>query len=266
MSTPLLALIIFLIAAVMTTTGRGGGNFYVLALALSGLGMHAAATTGQFILIVSSLTATILFGKRKVTDWKLVALIGIMTLVSAFVGGFCSDLFHDKLLKVVFAVFIAIASLLMLKPVRKEIQSTSRFAFTLRSGPRSYTLNPLVIVPVVLATGFISGMVGISGGSFLVPLMVLVLGVPMHVAVGTSTTLVMVTASAGFLGHLSTGHFDASLALPLAVAGLLGALLGTRLTMNFKPAILKLIFALTSMIAAVIMVVNAFFPGAGGGL
>lgn len=52
--------IIFAIAVIMTMTGRGGGNFYVLALALSGITMHEAATTGQFVLIVSSLAASIL--------------------------------------------------------------------------------------------------------------------------------------------------------------------------------------------------------------
>jgi len=46
-----------------------------------------------------------------------------------------------------------------------------------------------------------------------------------HGGSGTSTTLVMITASAGFLGHLSTGHFNPSLVLPLeadvALAGFL---------------------------------------------
>ena len=95
----ILALIIFAIAATMTMTGRGGGNFYVLAIALSGISMHVAATTGQFVLIASSLTATIFFGKQKVTDWKLVFVIGGMTLISAFLGGFFSDLFGRSVIK-----------------------------------------------------------------------------------------------------------------------------------------------------------------------
>ena len=65
MSIWILAAIILAIAAVMTMTGRGGGNFYVLALVLTGIGMHEAATTGQFILICSSLTATIFFWKKE---------------------------------------------------------------------------------------------------------------------------------------------------------------------------------------------------------
>ena len=253
----LMCFIIFAIAVIMTMTGRGGGNFYVLAIALSGIGMHEAATTGQFILIVSSLAATILFGKKKITDWKLVFLIGSMTLVSAFFGGLLSNVFQDKWLKIIFAFFIFIASLLMLKPVKKELSPNNRFSFKMNSGTETYQINLLLIIPVVLLTGFISGMVGVSGGSFLVPLMILALRVPMHIAVGTSTTLVMVTASAGFLGHLSSGHFDYKLAIPLAFAGLIGGFIGAKLALKFKPKKLKLIFAATSFIAAVIMVINA---------
>jgi hypothetical protein len=259
MSILLLAAIILLLAAVMTTTGRGGGNFYVLALALSGIGMHQSATTGQFILVVSSLTATLFFAKRRVTDWKLIILLGTMTILSAFMGGFFSGNFDGKVLKIVFAVFITIASFLMLKPVKERKNQNSRFCIALKSGNNTYNVNLLLTIPFVLVTGFISGMVGISGGSFLVPLMVLAIGVPMHIAVGTSTALVMFTALAGFLGHLSTGHFDVSTAIPLAISGAIGAFIGTRLTVKINPKRLKVIFATTSFLAAIIMVFKIFF-------
>ena len=256
METWILALIIFAIAATMTMTGRGGGNFYVLAIALSGVSMHVAATTGQFVLITSSLTATVFFGKQKVTDWKLVFLIGGMTLISAFLGGFFSDAFEGQLLKIIFAVFIFIASILMFKPVKEGPKESHKFRVAIQSGDITYHINLFIFIPIVLITGFVSGMVGISGGSFLVPLMVLAVGVPMHIAVGTSTTLVMITATAGFLGHLSTGHFDPAVAIPLAVAGAIGGFLGTKLTVKIDSKKLKVIFALTSLLAAIIMVVN----------
>ncbi|MBI9065775.1 MAG: sulfite exporter TauE/SafE family protein [Salinivirgaceae bacterium] len=258
MNSWLLALVILIIAAIMTMSGRGGGNFYVLALALAGFSMHEAATTGQFILVLSSLFATIFFGKNKVVSWQLVLIIGIMTGVSAFFGGFLSDIFNDKILKVVFAVFISLAAFLMLKPLGKEVKSENRFILKISSNNEIYYLNVLYVVPVVLFTGFVSGMVGISGGSFLVPLMVLFIRVPMKIAVGTSTTLVMITALSGFLGHLSSGHFDIKLAIPLAIGGIIGAIIGTKLTLKTKPKFLKIIFASTSLIAALIMIYIAF--------
>lgn len=258
MSIWILAGIILAIAVVMTMTGRGGGNFYVLALVLSSVGMHKAATTGQFILICASLTATIFFGKKKVVDWKLVLIIGSMTLISAFLGGFFSDKFDATLLKIIFAIFIFIASVLMLKPVKKKPKTNNRYRIELRSANATYHINLIIFVPTVIITGFVAGMVGISGGSFLVPLLVLAVSVPMQIAVGTSTTLVFITASAGFLGHLSTGHFDVRMSIILAVAAIIGSLFGTRLTIKANPKVLKIIFATTSMIAALIMLYKVF--------
>ncbi|MDZ7738081.1 MAG: sulfite exporter TauE/SafE family protein [Bacteroidales bacterium] len=113
-------IIIFAIAAIMTMTGRGGGNFYVLALALSGIGMHEAATTGQFILIISSLTATLFFAKRKVTDWKLVLIIGSMTIISAFSGGFFFRYFPGKSSQNNFCCFYILSLFINAKACKRE--------------------------------------------------------------------------------------------------------------------------------------------------
>lgn len=182
-----------------------------------------------------------------------------MTLVSAFLGGFFSDIFAGKLLKVTFAVFVFLASVLMLKPVKKKYQTNNKYRLAFRSANATYHINLFMFIPVVVVSGFISGLVGISGGSFLVPLMVLAVGVPMHIAVATSTSLVLITATAGFLGHVSTGHFNFAMSVILAVAAVIGSLFGTRITLKANPKVLKIIFASTSMIAAFIMIYKVFY-------
>ena len=97
MSLIILTLIIFSIATLMTMTGRGGGNFIVLALVLSGLSMHQAASTGQFILFVSSISATLIFGRKRQVEWKLVLVLGSLTALSAFFGGFVAHYFSGKI-------------------------------------------------------------------------------------------------------------------------------------------------------------------------
>ncbi len=46
----IVSFLIFIAAVAMTMVGKGGGNFYVVILALANIPMHEAATTGQFIL------------------------------------------------------------------------------------------------------------------------------------------------------------------------------------------------------------------------
>ena len=259
MNTIILAMIIFAIAVLMTMTGRGGGNFYVLAIVLYGISMHQAATTGQFILMVSSLSATLLFGKNRTVEWKLVLFIGSITAASAFFGGFFSQYIAGKTLKFVFSFFLLVAAFLMLRPVKEsgKSQKQGKDHWHIQSGKHEYSINLKLAIPLVIATGFGSGMVGVSGGSFLVPLMVLACNVPMRLAVGTSTTMVAATAFMGFVGHTISGHFDASLAIPLAVAAAIGGLIGGKMALKTKPKRLKQLFAYTTLAASIVMVMNA---------
>lgn len=96
-------------------------------------------------------------------------------------------------------------------------------------------------------------MVGISGGSFKIPLMVLLCGVPMKIAVGTSSLMVGLTALMGFLGHSIAGHFDWRIALPVAIAGLLGGVVGGKISVQIPANKLKRIFGITTAIAGLLM-------------
>jgi uncharacterized membrane protein YfcA len=252
----ILAVIIMLIAFVMTMTGRGGGNFYLLALVLSGISMNLSASTGQFVLMCSSLMAAIFFSKQKMNNLKLIILLGILIFVSALCGGFLGQYFNEKLLKATFAVVMFFAALLMLRKPKQHLKSNHKWIISLKSNGEEYHINLMVTVPIVLVTGFVSGMVGVSGGSFLVPLMLLTMSIPMHIAVGTSTILVTVSAAAGFFGHLSAGFFNPHLAIPLAIGGLIGGFLGAKMALKSKPKNLKYLFAGTQLIASVIMIIN----------
>jgi len=256
----IMAVAIFAIAVLMTMTGRGGGNFYVLTIVLFGSGIHTAATTGQFILTVSSLTATLLFSKNKMIEWKLVLVIGGITATSAFFGGFFSVYISELVLKIVFAFFLVIAGILMLRPIKKKKYIGNKTnIWKLQSGDLTYSINLKYAVPLIVLTGFGSGMVGVSGGSFLVPLMVLACGVPMDIAVGTSTTMVAATAFMGFLGHIGNSHFEYDLAIILAVAAGIGGYFGSKIALKTKPKYLKTLFAYTTLAAAVALIINIFF-------
>ena len=248
--------IIMFIAFLMTMTGRGGGNFYVLALVISGISMNISASTGQFILMCSSFMAAVLFSKQKMNHWKLIVLLGVLIFISAMAGGFLGQYFDEKILKFTFAIIMFIAALLMLKKPKNKLKSNHKWVIDLKSNGETYQVNLLITIPVVLLTGFISGMVGVSGGSFLVPLMLLTMNVPMKVAVGTSTTLVFISAAAGFFGHLSAGLFDFDLALPLALGGIIGAYAGAKMALKSKSKNLKYLFAGTQLVASVIMIIN----------
>ncbi len=255
----LVCAIIFALAVLMTMTGRGGGNFYVLTLVLAGLPMHEAASTGQFILFVTALAAAFIFKRARVLSIKLAIFLGSITASMAFLGGLAAHLLSGRSLKLVFSALLVVAGILMLFRVegRSRHERHAPGFWNLRQGSDLYVINLWVAVPLAMATGLFAGMVGVSGGSFLVPLMVLGCGVPMHVAVGTASAMVATTALAGFIGHAIEGAFNPTWALPAAAVTIAGGAIGGRIALRTKPRFLKTLFAVTTLAAAVVMLLNA---------
>ena len=251
--------VILLLAAVMAMTGRGGGNFYVPLLVAVGQPMHEAATSGQFILAAAAFTGMILFQKHKKVDWKLALVIDPPTDLMALVGGYFSYLVSGVTLKFILSALLVVAAFCMfLRVHERPVGDRKGFGFWHRRfGGNEYVVNLWLAIPITAATGLAAGAVGISGGSFKVPLMVLLCGVPMDVAVGTSSAMVAVTALMGFLGHSSAGHFDWRWAVPAACFAVVGSIIGARQALKTRPKGLKTIFALTTLAAAAFMVVNA---------
>ena len=256
----ILGTLIFIVAVTMTMVGKGGGNFYVVILAMANIPMHQAATTGQFILFAASIAAMFVFQKNKTVSWTLAVLIGTFTSLSALGGGYFSHFFSSVSLKLIFAVMLFLAGIIMLIPVSENTvtpKNTHHGIMKIKSGGEIYCVNLWIALPVAIFTGFGSGMVGVSGGSFLVPLLVFACGVSMHTAVGTASTLIAATAFMGFTGHAMQGDFSPHYAIPLAFVTVVGGIIGGKFSLQSKPENLKRLFAYTNWVAGLFMVFNA---------
>jgi uncharacterized membrane protein YfcA len=109
MNIVVVSIIIFVIAVTMTMTGRGGGNFYVLALVAAGQAMHQAATSAQFILMLTAFAGMLVFQKNKTVDWKLALVIDPPTDIMAFIGGYFSGYASNVSLKLLLAWLLMLA-------------------------------------------------------------------------------------------------------------------------------------------------------------
>jgi uncharacterized membrane protein YfcA len=248
--------LIFVIGVIMAMTGRGGGNFYVPVLIASGIAVHEAATIAQLLLVVTATAALLVFQKHRTVDWRLALVIDPPTDIMAFFGGLYAHVLSALALKMVFAMLLVLAAFLMLKPVKEPTRvDKKRIGFWRRQyGSYSYIINLWLAIPVTAVTGFIAGMTGISGGSFKIPLMVLACGVPMRIAVGTSSAMVAATALMGFVGHVIGGDFNPNLAIIIfVIIAVVGGLFGGRFSIRIRPERLKRIFAYTTLAAALFM-------------
>lgn len=254
----IISVIILLISITMSMVGKGGGNFYVLVMVLAGVSMYNAATTSQLIMMGTSITAMLVFSKHKKVDWKLALVIDPPTDIMAFVGGYFAQSIPVTTLKLMFAILLIIISFsMMIKVKDKEYKRVDKFGYWNRTfGNYKYSVNLWLTLPITAAVGFFAGVIGISGGAFKIPLMVMLCGIPMEIAVGTSSAMVAATALMGFLGHSLNGDFNPQLAIPLTVVAIVGGLIGSKYAIKSKPKNLKNVFAATNLVAAIIMIIN----------
>ena len=114
----------------------------------------------------------------------------------------------------------------------------------------------IIGLPITALAGLMAGLLGIGGGIIKVPLMVLLLGVPMKIAVGTSCFMVGITALFGFWGHFFAGHFEPKMALILALVVFAGAQAGSRISIKVDKILLKKIYAIFLFLISAWMMMN----------
>lgn len=105
-----------------------------------------------------------------------------------------------------------------------------------------------------ILTGLINGLIGIGGGTILIPAMVFLLGEKQHIAHGTSLAVILPTALVSTFIYQANNHMDWGLAFKIAASGMLGGYLGALLMERIPPLRLKQIFGIFMILAGIRMV------------
>ena len=87
------------------------------------------------------------------------------------------------------------------------------------------SVNALTITGMGGVVGFLSGMFGVGGGFLMTPLLMFV-GVPPAVAVGTQANQLIAASVSGVLGHWRRNNVDVKMGLVLLAGGVLGSVVG----------------------------------------
>ncbi len=90
------------------------------------------------------------------------------------------------------------------------------------------TVNLYLLTVMVGGVGLISGFVGVSGGYLITPLLI-IMGMPAGIAVGTGLALMTANSLIGILRHRQLGNLDLKMSLITAGGTMVGAELGVRL-------------------------------------
>lgn len=112
------------------------------------------------------------------------------------------------------------------------------------------------VILVGLVTGILAGLLGVGGGFLRMPLMIYVLGIPTHVAVGTDLFEIVISAGFGTITHSLKGNVDIMIAVTMLTGAALGAQFGAAATRYFSGPIIRLLFSVLPIIAAVLVLLR----------
>jgi uncharacterized protein len=244
----------FAIGLSLGLLGGGGSILTVPALVyLVGQSPQAAVSTSLAIVGANSAVGAWFHqhsgtSSRSTFNWKVAVIFGGAGMVVAYLAAGLSKRLSPALLMVLFALLMLVIGGLML--VRKQNVAGKENEL---SQPEHHNL--WLTLASGAGVGLLTGILGVGGGFLIVPALVMLVGLPMYQAVGTSLAIIAANSLAGFLGHLG-GQFDIWVTIFFVTAGIVGTFTGSKLAHRLPAHRLRQLFAVFVIILAIFLMID----------
>ena len=212
----LLPILFFFVALIYSSVGLGGGSAYTALMAIFGISYQVIPTTSLFLNLIVTFIGMIHFWKNGHGRLNLILPFLVTSIPMAYLGG--SFAMPELMFK------ILLLATLILVLVRIYIINDLKIAIQL-NGIKKW----IFILSLGGVLGFIAGTVGIGGGIYLVPLIIMFdLGTEKEAAAAGSM-FIWVISLVGVIARTQIGTFDPQFIIPLAIAVLIGGFGGSYL-------------------------------------
>jgi uncharacterized membrane protein YfcA len=209
------------------------------ALGVGTLDMKSVSGITMVQVFVAAVSGMIAHRRGRAVHGRLVWIGGVAMACGSLVGAVASGHVSNRFLLVIFALMATAATGLVL--VNTESLEMPIFAEHIRFSTWRAAL-------VSLGVGLAAGMVGAGGAFLLVPLLVVVVGVPLRVTIGSSLGITALAGAAGLVGKALTWQVPWAMALTVAVGAVPGAQAGAYVSRRLPTRLLKA--ALFTVVAA----------------
>lgn len=249
-----LSLLIGFIAAMI---GVGGGVFLVPILILFGVNAHTAIAVSVGAVTLTSLSAFTEYFRQKTVDMRLALFLACFSIPGAVIGAYLCKITPPEMLQQFFALMLLLMAFIVWN--RKWLEGKipmgslemERSVVSKDGKKYSYKVPILLMAPVSAVAGICAGFFGIGGGVLKVPAMILS-GIPTHISVATSTSLVTLNSTTALLSH---GAFGSELIYLLFIGPtlIIGAQIGARMSRRIKGNQLQKIFSIIMVLFAIVL-------------
>ncbi len=241
----MLAIVLTLSVLIGISLGLLGGGGSILTVPIltiaAGMETKAAIASSLFVVAVTSAAGVISHARAGRVRWRIGLIFGAAGMVGAFGGGRLAAYIPATVLMILFGVMMAATAIAMLRRPRTTAVTTGQ------------GLSTAKIITEGVVVGAVTGLVGAGGGFLVVPALVLLGGLGMELAVGTSLVVISMKSFAGLAGHL--GHVSLDWPIVLAVTGtaVVGSFLGGMLAGRIPPATLRRGFGVFIIVMAAVV-------------
>jgi uncharacterized membrane protein YfcA len=201
----------------------GGGSILTVPILVYVAGQDPKAAIAMSLLVVgvTSAAGAVSHARAGRVQWRTGLIFGAAGMVGAYGGGRVAEFIPGTWLLVAFGVMMAVTAVAMLRGRGTTDGSQER------AGDGRLPVGRIVLDGVVV--GAVTGLVGAGGGFLVVPALVLLGGVPMSTAVGTSLVVIALKSGAGLAGYLASTPIDWTLAAGVTAAAVVGSVGGGKL-------------------------------------
>lgn len=223
-----------------------------------------ATSYSLFIVGATSLVGTAPKFKQGLIDIRTAIVFGIPSIIAVYltraylvpaipeiVFTLGSEVITKSLfLLLIFALLMVAASYSMISDrgiVKKEVLKSDR-----------HYNYPVILLEGILV-GILTGLVGAGGGFLIIPALVLLSGLPMKEAVGTSLVIIAAKSLIGFTGDLGKYDLDWTLLFSVTAIAVVGVFIGNSLSKKIDGARLKTAFGWFVLVIGIYIIVKEIF-------
>jgi uncharacterized protein len=221
----------------------------------STLATRLAFGTSLAVMIPTMISGALAHHSHHAVNWKAALPMGCAAFVGGLAGGTLASHLPGQTLRVIFALLI--------------IATAIRMFWHIHTCPVCEPRGSAVIYIVLgLLVGIVSGLAGIGGGILLVPVLVILLGYPMHTAVGTSSACLIFSSTGAVAAYIinginiaglppySVGYINLVTFAILAITTVPFARVGVRLAHRCTGRNLQIVFAVVLILIGGILLVG----------
>ncbi len=287
-----------LISMMVSMVGLGGGILYLpMLIFIFNLPVENAVAISLCGMTATTTSATIAYWNQNKINVKIAFIYNILDIPGVLIGAYVTLILPSNILSIIAGIImiILVSMLLKKKAVKKDecesggkqVSSTLNDSDKMNNGSTQGCKesglksvfagknanemlksawnelwkgipHPSVVLLSSFVGGFITGLVGIGGGTADTSSMIII-GIPVDVAAATSAFAMMMTNLVAVGTHGAFGNIIWTYAIPLSIGAFIGAQIGGHLSKHLKAEVLKLILCGFALFSGIRLIIDGFF-------